>query len=64
MHNIRIELKKLRDTGEYSPNELKEITHKSQYQNSIFCRILFFSRQAIDKWKSCAYFAFSIANSQ
>ncbi len=25
MINIKIELKKLKDTGEYSPNQLKEI---------------------------------------
>lgn len=35
MHNIRIELKKLRDTGDYSPNELKEIKERLEYENEV-----------------------------
>ena len=35
MINIRIELKKLKDTGEYSPNQLKEIKEQWEYENEV-----------------------------
>ena len=35
MINIKIELKKLKDTGEYSPNQLKEIKEKWEYENEL-----------------------------
>ena len=35
MINIKIELKKLRDTGEYSPNQLKEIKEQWEYENEV-----------------------------
>ena len=35
MINIKIELKKLKDTGEYSPNKLKEIKEQWEYENEV-----------------------------
>lgn len=35
MRNIKIELKKLRDTGEYSPNQLKELKEQWEYENEV-----------------------------
>ena len=35
MINIKIELKKLKDTGEYSPNQLKEIKERWEYENEV-----------------------------
>lgn len=35
MINIKIELKKLKDTGDYSPNQLKEIKEQWEYENEL-----------------------------